>query len=121
MAFQESGLDRVEEDEYGEVYAGHGYRVWIRNGRVSQIRDDNTGCTKTYQKGILQAIHVDNPLEEAISLCTFFSVDPVVTFEIRSEEEIRRIQEGIAEQGMSYLEDGGYFVLENGGTYVAVD
>lgn len=70
-AFEQGELEVVEEDPDGTtVYGGAGYQVQVRDGFVTSVRDDNKGFTKLYEQGVLTSITFDNPLGEAVTLCT---------------------------------------------------
>ena len=78
-AFEQGELEVVEEDPDGAtVYGGAGYQVQVRDGYVTSVRDDNQRWLKLYEEGVLTAIWFDNPLYEAVALCTPFQVDSYV-------------------------------------------
>ena len=84
-AFEQGELEVVEEDPDGAtVYGGAGYQVQVRDGFVTSVRDDNKGFTKLYEQGVLTSIAFDNPLGEAVALCTPFQVDSYLEYPVRT-------------------------------------
>ena len=100
-AFEQGELEVVEEDPDGAtVYGGAGYQVQVRDGFVTSVRDDNKGFTKLYEQGVLTSITFDNPLGEAVALCTPFQVDSYLEYPVRTSEEARAIREDIDAEGV---------------------
>ena len=116
-AFEQGELEVVEEDPDGTtVYGGAGYQVQVRDGFVTSVRDDNKGFPKLYEQGVLTSITFDNPLGEAVALCTPFQVDSYVEYPVRTQEEARAIREDIDAEGVDSLRDQGLrcWELDNG-------
>lgn len=116
-AFEQGELEEMEEDPDGAtVYGGAGYQVQVRDGFVTSVRDDNKGFTKLYEQGVLTSITFDNPLGEAVALCTPFQVDSYVEYPVRTQEEARAIREDIDAEGVDSLRDKGLrcWELDNG-------
>ena len=112
----------VEEDPDGTtVYGGAGYQVQVRDGFVTSVRDDNKGFTKLYEQGVLTSITFDNPLYEAVALCTPFQVDSYLEYPVRTTEEARAIREDIDAEGAASLRDQGLRCWELDNGYLVVE
>ena len=112
----------VEEDPDGTtVYGGAGYQVQVRDGFVTSVRDDNKGFTKLYEQGVLTSITFDNPLGEAVTLCTPFQVDSYLEYPVRTQEEARAIWESVDESGTASLRDQGLRCWELDNGYLVVE
>ena len=113
----------MEEDPDGTtVYGGaFGYRVHVRDGFVTSVRDDNKGFTKLYEQGVLTSITFDNPLGEAVALCTPFQVDSYVEYPVRTQEEARAIRASVDESGAASLRDEGLRCWELDNGYLVVE
>ena len=122
-AFEQGELEEVEEDPDGTtVYGGaFGYRVHVRDGFVTSVRDDNKGFTKLYEQGVLTSITFDNPLGEAVALCTPFQVDSYVEYPVRTQEEARAIRASVDESGAASLRDEGLRCWELDNGYLVVE
>ena len=121
-AFEQGELEVVEEDPDGAtVYGGAGYQVQVRDGFVTSVRDDNKGFTKLYEQGVLTSITFDNPLGEAVTLCTPFQVDSYVEYPVRTSEEARAIREDIDAEGAASLRDQGLRCWELDNGYLVVE
>ena len=122
-AFEQGQLEVVEEDPNGTtVYGGaFGYRVHVRDGFVTSVRDDNKGFTKLYEQGVLTSITFDNPLGEAVALCTPFQVDSYVRYPIRTQEEARAIRASVDAEGAASLRDQGLRCWELDNGYLVVE
>lgn len=122
-AFEQGELEEMEEDPDGAtVYGGaFGYRVHVRDGFITSVRDDNKGFTKLYEQGVLTSITFDNPLGEAVALCTPFQVDSYVRYPIRTQEEARAIREDIDAEGVDSLRDKGLRCWELDNGYLVVE
>ena len=121
-AFEQGELEVVEEDPDGAtVYGGAGYQVQVRDGFVTSVRDDNKGFTKLYEQGVLTSITFDNPLGEAVALCTPFQVDSYLEYPVRTTEEARAIREDIDAEGAASLRDQGLRCWELDNGYLVVD
>lgn len=122
-AFEQGELEEVEEDPDGTtVYGGaFGYRVHVRDGFVTSVRDDNKGFTKLYEQGVLTSITFDNPLGEAVALCTPFQVDSYVEYPVRTQEEARAIRASVDESGAGSLRDQGLRCWELDNGYLVVE
>ena len=121
-AFEQGELEVVEEDPDGAtVYGGAGYQVQVRDGFVTSVRDDNKGFTKLYEQGVLTSITFDNPLGEAVALCTPFQVDSYVRYPVRTTEEARAIREDIDAEGADSLRDQGLRCWELDNGYLVVE
>lgn len=122
-AFEQGELEVVEEDPDGTtVYGGaFGYRVHVRDGFVTSVRDDNKGFTKLYEQGVLTSITFDNPLGEAVALCTPFQVDSYVEYPVRTQEEARAIRASVDESGAASLRDEGLRCWELDNGYLVVE
>ena len=122
-AFEQGELEEVEEDPDGTtVYGGaFGYRVHVRDGFVTSVRDDNKGFTKLYEQGVLTSITFDNPLGEAVALCTPFQVDSYVEYPVRTQEEARAIRASVDESGAASLRDQGLRCWELDNGYLVVE
>ena len=103
------------------VYGGAGYQVQVRDGFVTSVRDDNKGFTKLYEQGVLTSITFDNPLGEAVALCTPFQVDSYVRYPVRTTEEARAIREDIDAEGAGSLRDQGLRCWELDNGYLVVE
>ena len=121
-AFEQGELEVVEEDPDGAtVYGGAGYQVQVRDGFVTSVRDDNTGFTKLYEQGVLTSITFDNPLGEAVALCTTFQVDGYLEYPVRTQEEARAIRASVDESGAASLRDQGLRCWELDNGYLVVE
>ena len=122
-AFEQGQLEVVEEDPDGTtVYGGaFGYRVHVRDGFVTSVRDDNKGFTKLYEQGVLTSITFDNPLGEAVALCTPFQVDSYLEYPVRTQEEARAIRASVDESGAASLRDEGLRCWELDNGYLVVE
>ena len=121
-AFEQGQLEVVEEDPDGTtVYGGAGYQVQVRDGFVTSVRDDNKGFTKLYEQGVLTSITFDNPLGEAVTLCTPFQVDSYLEYPVRTQEEARAIREDIDAEGVDSLRDQGLRCWELDNGYLVVE
>lgn len=122
-AFEQGELEEVEEDPDGTtVYGGaFGYRVHVRDGFVTSVRDDNKGFTKLYEQGVLTSITFDNPLGEAVALCTPFQVDSYVEYPVRTQEEARAIRASVDESGAASIRDEGLRCWELDNGYLVVE
>ena len=121
-AFEQGELEEVEEDPDGTtVYGGAGYQVQVRDGFVTSVRDDNKGFTKLYEQGVLTSITFDNPLGEAVALCTPFQVDSYLEYPVRTREEARAIRESVDAEGAASLRDQGLRCWELDNGYLVVE
>lgn len=121
-AFEQGQLEVVEEDPDGAtVYGGAGYQVQVRDGFVTSVRDDNKGFTKLYEQGVLTSITFDNPLGEAVALCTPFQVDSYLEYPVRTQEEARAIRASVDESGAASLRDEGLRCWELDNGYLVVE
>lgn len=122
-AFEQGQLEVVEEDPDGAtVYGGaFEYRVHVRDGFVTSVRDDNKGFTKLYEQGVLTSITFDNPMGEAVALCTPFQVDSYLEYPVRTQEEARAIREDIDAEGVASLRDKGLRCWELDNGYLVVE
>ena len=121
-AFEQGELEVVEEDPDGTtVYGGAGYQVQVRDGFVTSVRDDNKGFTKLYEQGVLTSITFDNPLGEAVALCTPFQVDSYLEYPVRTTEEARAIRESVDAEGAASLRDEGLRCWELDNGYLVVE
>lgn len=121
VALQAGILEPSKEPDGTICYSGYGYRVFVYDNYITRITDENAGYTKFYNNGILYSISINNPCEEIIHLCTSLSVDPEITFSLRSEDEIHEIQNGISLEGITYLENHNYSYTEISPNYVVVN
>ena len=103
------------------VYGGAGYQVQVRDGFVTSVRDDNKGFTKLYEQGVLTSITFDNPLGEAVTLCTPFQVDSYLEYPVRTTEEARTIRESVDAEGAASLRDQGLRCWELDNGYLVVE
>lgn len=121
-AFEQGELEVVEEDPDGAtVYGGAGYQVQVRDGYVTSVRDDNKGFTKLYEQGVLTSIAFDNPLGEAVTLCTPFQVDSYLEYPVRTPEEARAIRASVDAEGADSLRDEGLRCWELDNGYLVVE
>ena len=70
---------------------------------------------------MLTAVWFDNPLYEAVALCTPFQVDSYVRYPIRTREEARVIRESVDESGAASLRDQGLRCWELDNGYLVVE
>ena len=56
---------------------------------------------------MLTAVWFDNPLYEAVALCTPFQVDSYVEYPVRTPEKARAIRESVDAEGADSLRDQG--------------
>ena len=121
-AFEQGQLDVLSQEADGAtVYGGAGYQVQVRDGFVTSVRDDNKGFTKLYEQGVLTSIAFDNPLGEAVTLCTPFQVDSYLEYPVRTQEEARAIREDIDAEGVDSLRDKGLRCWELDNGYLVVE
>lgn len=121
-AFEQGELEVVVEDPDGTTaYGGAGYQVQVRDGFVTSVRDDNKGFTKLYEQGVLTSITFDNPLGEAVTLCTPFQVDSYLEYPVRTQEEARAIRASVDESGAASLRDQGLRCWELDNGYLVVE
>ena len=70
---------------------------------------------------MLTAVWFDNPLYEAVALCTHFQVDSYVRCPIRTREEARAIRASVDESGAASLRDQGLRCWELDNGYLVVE
>lgn len=122
-AFEQGELEVVEEDPDGTtVYGGgFGYRVHVRDGFITATSDDNWRWLKVYEEGVLTEVWFDNPLYEAVALCTPFQVNSYVRYPVRTTEEARAIRASVDAEGTASLRDQGLRCWELDNGYLVVE